>query len=90
MLGGFLLRGALRKVKRRTDYAEYGGAPLVGVNGVCIICHGKSNSKAICNAVRVAADFVQKDTNLRIQEELQKHHPASVSAAGTPNVHLTV
>ena len=56
------------------DYSEYGGAPLLGVNGVCIICHGKSNQKAIFNAVRVAGQFVQSDTNRLIQEELQQHH----------------
>ena len=69
-LGGLLMRGALREVKRKTDYAEYGGAPLLGVNGVCIICHGKSNKKAIYNAIRVAGQFVQNDTNRLIQEEL--------------------
>ena len=39
------------------DYSEYGGAPLLGVKGVCIICHGRSNANAIKNAIRVAAEF---------------------------------
>jgi len=56
-----MLAPALRRMKRRVDYAEYGGAPLLGVNGVCIICHGRSNAKAICNAVRAAADAVSRD-----------------------------
>lgn len=90
LLGGFLLRGALRGVKKRTDYAEYGGAPLVGVNGVCIICHGKSNSKAIFNAIRVAGDFVKKDTNQLIQQELVKHHSETPSPREMPASHLTV
>ena len=69
-LGGLFMMGSLKEVKRKIDYAEYGGAPLLGVNGVCIICHGKSNKKAIYNAVRVAGQFVQSDTNRLIQEEL--------------------
>lgn len=48
-----------RRVRRRLDYAEYGGAPLLGVNGVCIIAHGRSNPQAIRNALRVAAEAVQ-------------------------------
>jgi phosphate acyltransferase len=89
-LGGFLMKGSLRAVKRKTDYAEYGGAPLLGVNGVCIICHGKSNKKAIYNAVRVAGQFVQSDTNRLIQEELQEHHADGSSPEDHPKVHLTV
>src|SRR4029077_13905047 len=89
-LGGFFMRGSLREVKRKTDYAEYGGAPLLGVNGVCIICHGKSNKKAIYNAVRVAGQFVQSDTNHLIQEELQKHHAEDSSPGNSPKVHLIV
>jgi len=90
MLGGFLMRGALRNVKKRTDYAEYGGAPLVGVNGVCIICHGKSNSRAIYNAVRVAGEFVEKDANRLIQEELGRHPIDSPSSSAAAHVQLTV
>lgn len=73
-LGGLLLKGALREVKKKTDYAEYGGAPLLGVNGVCVICHGKSNAKAIFNAIRMANVFVEKDTNQHIRRELQRLH----------------
>jgi glycerol-3-phosphate acyltransferase PlsX len=57
-----LLSPALRRVAKRLDYAEYGGAPLLGVDGVVIIAHGRSNAKAIKNAVRVARDSV--DVNL--------------------------
>jgi glycerol-3-phosphate acyltransferase PlsX len=56
-----MLTPALRRMKRRVDYAEYGGAPLLGVNGVCVICHGRSNAKAISNAVRAAAEAVSRD-----------------------------
>jgi glycerol-3-phosphate acyltransferase PlsX len=73
-VGGLLLKSSLREVKKKTDYAEIGGAPLLGVNGVCIICHGKSNPKAIFNAVRMASEFVQKETNRDIRAELQRLH----------------
>jgi len=52
---------AFRRVRRRLDYAEYGGAPLLGLNGVCIVAHGRSNALAIKNAVRVASQAVQSD-----------------------------
>ncbi len=53
------------------DYSEYGGAPLLGVRGVCIICHGRSNANAIKNAIRVAAEFSEGKVNQRIEEELR-------------------
>lgn len=55
---GAVLRPALRDLRKRMDYAEYGGAPLLGVQGVCIISHGASDEKAIMNAVRVARESV--------------------------------
>jgi glycerol-3-phosphate acyltransferase PlsX len=59
MLPGLLLLfPALRRIAKRMDYAEYGGAPLLGVDGVAIIAHGRSNAKAIKNAVRAARDAV--------------------------------
>ena len=59
--GMLFLYPALRRIAKRMDYAEYGGAPLLGVDGVAIIAHGRSNAKAIKNAVRVARDSVQAD-----------------------------
>src|SRR3984957_11891522 len=56
-IGYALSRSAYTDFKKRVDYAEYGGAPLLGVKGVCIICHGRSDSNAITNAIRVAAEF---------------------------------
>lgn len=58
-LGALLTRGAFRRFKKRVDYAEYGGAPLLGVGGMCIISHGRSTAKAIKNAIRVAAECVE-------------------------------
>lgn len=60
-LGALLLRPALLGVKAKIDYAEYGGAPLLGVNGVCIISHGRSNARAMYNAIRAAASAVEND-----------------------------
>jgi len=65
-----LLRGAFRDIKRKVDYTEYGGAPLLGVDGCCVICHGSSNAKAISNAIRVGAEFVEKRINQQIKESL--------------------
>jgi phosphate acyltransferase len=61
--GGLLLQPAFRRFRRQLDYAEYGGAPLLGINGVCIIAHGSSSPKAIKNAIRVAAEFVDHRIN---------------------------
>lgn len=61
-LGALFVRPALIRVRKRVDYTEYGGAPLLGVRGVCIIAHGSSNAKAMTNAVRVAAEAVRRDT----------------------------
>ena len=66
-----LARTAFTDFKKRLDYSEYGGAPLLGVRGVCIICHGRSNANAIKNAIRVAAEFSEGQVNQRIEEELR-------------------
>ncbi len=58
-VGAALMTGALRRLRKRTDYAEHGGAPLLGVDGVALICHGGSNAMAIKNAVQVANRFAQ-------------------------------
>jgi len=71
-IGYALSRSAYTDFKKRVDYAEYGGAPLLGVKGVCIICHGRSDSNAIKNAIRVAADFASSNMNQRIEEELRE------------------
>lgn len=60
-VGAGLLKPGLRKIKSRVDYTEYGGAPLLGVDGVVIIAHGGSNAKAIYNAIRVAKEGVAHD-----------------------------
>lgn len=72
LLGALLLRGALKSIKDRMDPETYGGAPLLGINGVCIITHGSSGAKAIFHAVRVAGDWIGHDLNRSIVEEIRK------------------
>ncbi|OGX14941.1 MAG: phosphate acyltransferase [Omnitrophica WOR_2 bacterium RBG_13_41_10] len=76
ILGILLLKTSLMKFKKDMDYSEYGGAPLLGVNGVVIIGHGRSNVKAIKNAVRVAKEEVERKFNEKISEAiiLQNHN----------------
>ena len=63
-----LSRSAYTEFKKRVDYSEFGGAPLLGVKGVCIICHGRSNANAIKNAIRVAVEFAGGHVNQKIEE----------------------
>ena len=70
-LGILLLSNTFRKFKKELDYAEYGGAPLLGVNGVAIIGHGRSNSRAIKNAIRVAGEEVKRGINDKIVEAIK-------------------
>jgi glycerol-3-phosphate acyltransferase PlsX len=70
-IGYAISKNAFSTFKKRLDYSEYGGAPLLGVRGVCIICHGRSNANAIKNAIRVAAEFSGGKINQRIEDELR-------------------
>jgi glycerol-3-phosphate acyltransferase PlsX len=70
-VGALLSRRAFNEFKRRLDYSEYGGAPLLGVRGVCIVGHGSSNEKAVMNGIRVAAEFAQAEVNSGIEAALQ-------------------
>ena len=72
---GFLLsRDAFRRFKQRLDYSEYGGAPLLGVKGCVIICHGRSSAKAIKNAIRFAAEFARHNLAQKIQAQIAELH----------------
>jgi glycerol-3-phosphate acyltransferase PlsX len=74
-VGALLSRKAFDEFKKRLDYSEYGGAPLLGLRGVCIIGHGSSNDRAIMNAIRVAAEFAQTDVNGSIERGLASAAP---------------
>lgn len=69
-IGAYLLRPAFRRLKKTFDYAEYGGVPLLGVNGVVIICHGGSSPKAIRNAIFEAEKIIQERVNDKIEQAL--------------------
>ncbi len=71
-LGALLLKPTLKKLGKRLDATEYGGAPLLGVNGCCLISHGSSNAKAICSAIGVAKGYVEGAVLERIQEKLRE------------------
>lgn len=70
-IGLKLLKPALKKMRNRMDYSEYGGVPLLGIEGICIICHGRSDAKAIHNAIREALQFGNNHVNNHIVSELE-------------------
>lgn len=77
-IGTMLALNALKRFSRLVDYAEYGGAPLLGLNGICLICHGASNSKAMASAVRMAARFVEMEANAHLTRAVA----ANIDVAG--------
>src|SRR5579862_654250 len=83
-VGYMLSRSAFSDFKKRIDHTEYGGAPLLGVKGVCIITHGSSNANAIKNAVRVAAEFSQRHINQSIEQGLAALRPAPTEVEVVP------
>ena len=72
--GAKLAEGAFRSIRKKTNYEEYGGMPLLGVNGICIIAHGGSSPLAIKNALRAAAESVAQEINPHILREVQAYH----------------
>ena len=72
-LGYFMMRPVFRALKRRVDYAEYGGMPLIGINGISIISHGRSSAQAIKNAIRVAAELAKSEAIRHIHEDIEKN-----------------
>lgn len=82
-IGYLLMKPALKNFKRKTDYDEYGGAPLLGINGTCIISHGRSTAKAIRNAIKVASDFAEKKVyeviSSSIEKDMQRHEGTKIA-----------
>lgn len=72
-IGAILSLPAYRAIKKKVDYTEYGGAPLLGVDGAVIIAHGSSNATAIKNAIRVAGEYVKHKVNQHIIENLEQY-----------------
>ena len=72
-LGYLLIKNVFREVAKRADYSEYGGAPLLGINGTCVICHGNSSAKAITNAIVLAKNLGESQFNRFLMEGLVKN-----------------
>ena len=68
----FLMKRAMRRLEKRLDYSEYGGAPLLGINGNCVISHGSSNGKAIMNAILLASNLAKNRLNEHLTQELKE------------------
>lgn len=77
-LGYFFVRGAFNRFRKIVDYSEYGGAPLLGINGVGMICHGGSSSKAIKNAIRFAHEYAGSGVTEHVMEKLSENYAVSV------------
>jgi len=82
-IGYLLAKQAFGNFAKRVDYAEYGGAPLLGVNGTGIICHGRSNAKAIKNAIKVAAEMIRSRVNGHIIQLLSESEPVQINEGQT-------
>src|SRR5438477_3386763 len=78
-IGAYLAKNAFLEIKDKTNYEEYGGSPLLGVNGICIIAHGASTPLAVKNAIRVAAESIEQQINPHIVEEIRRYHEKAAS-----------
>jgi len=74
LAGALMAKNAFKAIAKKTSPEEYGGSPLLGVNGICIIAHGNSTPLAIKNALRVAAESIEHQVNPHIVEEVRRHH----------------
>jgi glycerol-3-phosphate acyltransferase PlsX len=72
-IGYLLMKDVFKEITKKLDYSEIGGAPLLGVDGISVICHGKSNEKAIKNAIALAKGFVEKNLNESIKETMRNY-----------------
>ena len=74
MAGAYLAQNAFKAIRKKVNYEEYGGSPLLGVNGICIIAHGSSTPLAIKNALRVATEAIEQQVNPHIVEEIRRYN----------------
>ncbi|HLE19469.1 MAG TPA: phosphate acyltransferase PlsX [Syntrophales bacterium] len=82
-IGYMLSKGAFRNLKKKIDYAEYGGAPLLGVEGNCIISHGRSNARAMRNAILRAHEYAKSKANIHLSEEIEKNKDLAAREAAS-------
>jgi glycerol-3-phosphate acyltransferase PlsX len=78
-LGALLARKSFRSIRDKTNYEYYGGSPLLGVDGICIIAHGASTPLAVKNALRVAAESIEQQVNPHIVGEIRRYHETTTS-----------
>jgi glycerol-3-phosphate acyltransferase PlsX len=78
-VGAMLVKGAFKAIHKKTNWEDYGGSPLLGVNGICIIAHGRSTPLAIQNALRVAAESIEQQVNPHIIEEVRRYNETTAS-----------
>ncbi len=88
-IGYLFVRGAFDRFKKLVDYAEYGGAPLLGINGVGMICHGGSNTKAIKNAIRFAHEYAKNGVSEHVSEKLSENYSVSMRNDSQNNAAVT-
>lgn len=86
LAGAMMAKGAFKAIHKKTNWEDYGGSPLLGVNGICIIAHGASTPLAIKNALRVAAESIEHHVNPHIIEELQRYDKATTAAPLEPAI----
>jgi glycerol-3-phosphate acyltransferase PlsX len=79
MAGAYLAQNAFRAIKKKVNYEEYGGSPLLGVNGICIIAHGGSTPLAVKNALRVAAESIEHEVNPHIIKEVRRFNETTAT-----------
>jgi glycerol-3-phosphate acyltransferase PlsX len=73
-IGYLLVKPSLKAFRKKVDYAEYGGAPLLGIQGTVMICHGSSSPRAIMNAIKMAYDYDKRQVKKRMIERLDEFH----------------
>lgn len=73
-IGYLLVKPSLKAFRKKVDYAEYGGAPLLGIQGTAMICHGSSSPRAIMNAIKMAYDYDKRQVKNRMIERLDEYH----------------
>jgi len=81
-IGCLIARGVFRGVKRKIDYSEYGGAPLLGINGTCVISHGGSTAKAIRNAIMRAHEYASRHVTTHMAESLKREAALCLDDSG--------
>jgi glycerol-3-phosphate acyltransferase PlsX len=86
--GAMLAKPAFRRIRKRLDYTEYGGAPLLGVSRIVVIGHGRSNARAIRNAIRSVKEFSEQRTAERIEQRIKDPQITQTSTDG--NLRISV